>query len=106
MLPHQNLKGGQQQAEFPGDSALGVSEAQLLAVEAAALLSAAAERIPVPLERLQAFARACLEASEAGRLALAVLEGGMLAPRRAVELARRAFQANAKESEGEKRGAQ
>ncbi len=59
----------------------------LLAVEAQALLDAAAGQEPVELERLQVFARACLEMSETGRLALAVLDGGLFASRRALELA-------------------
>ena len=39
------------------------------------------------LPRVVAFARACLELTEAGRLALAVLDGRVFAPRRALELA-------------------
>lgn len=49
---------------------------------------AAASGIPVEAERMWAFARACLEVSEVGRLALAVLDGGVFAPRRALELVR------------------
>jgi hypothetical protein len=60
---------------------------ELLAAEARSLLMAAASGIPVEPERMQAFARACLEVSEVGRLALAVLDGGVFAPRRALELA-------------------
>ena len=60
---------------------------ELLAVEARSLLMVAASGIPVEPERLRAFARACLEVSEVGRLALAVLDGGVFAPRRALELA-------------------
>jgi hypothetical protein len=35
----------------------------------------------------RAFTRACLELTEAGRLARAVLDGGVFAPRGALELA-------------------
>ena len=49
---------------------------------------AAASGIPVESERMRAFARACLELTEVGRLALAVLDGGVFAPRRALELAK------------------
>jgi hypothetical protein len=35
---------------------------------------------------MRAFAPACLEVSEVGRLALAVLEGGVFAPRRERQL--------------------
>lgn len=56
-------------------------------MEARVLLTAAANGIPVEPERMQAFARAYLEVSEVGRLALAVLDGGLFAPRRALELA-------------------
>lgn len=49
---------------------------------------AAANGIPVESEPMRAFARACLEVSEVGRLALAVLDGGVFAPRRALELAK------------------
>ena len=55
--------------------------------EAQALLDAAASQEKVEAERLKAFARTCLELSEAGRLALAVLDGGLFASRRALELA-------------------
>ena len=44
-------------------------------------------RLVVEAARLREFARACLEMSKAGRLALAVLDGGLFAPRRALELA-------------------
>jgi hypothetical protein len=54
---------------------------------------------------LQSFARACLDASEAGRLALAVLEGGVLAPR-AVELAMLVVTANAEGFTGKAGGSQ
>jgi hypothetical protein len=60
---------------------------ELLAAEACASLVAAASGIPAEPERLRAFARACLEVSEVGRLALAVLDGGVFAPRRVLELA-------------------
>ena len=60
----------------------------LLAAEARTLLMAAASGIPVESERMRAFARACLELTEVGRLALAVLDGGVFAPRRALELAK------------------
>ena len=60
----------------------------LLGTEARSLLLAAASGIPVESERMRAFARACLDLTEVGRLALAVLDGGVFAPRRALELAK------------------
>jgi hypothetical protein len=60
----------------------------LLAREAEALLKAAANRAPIASARMIAFARTCLEGSAVGRLALAVLDGGVFAPRRAIELAK------------------
>ena len=65
----------------------GAEPDTLLANEAQALLDAAASQQQVETERLRAFARACLELSETGRLALAVLDGGLFASRRALELA-------------------
>jgi len=62
----------------------GADLAELLAAEARSLLVAAASGIPVEPERMRAFAGACLEVSEVGRLALAVLDGGVFAPRRDV----------------------
>ena len=62
-------------------------EVGVLAAEAQALLDAAAGHQDVEGGRLIAFARACLEMSDMGRLALAVLDGGLFAPRRALELA-------------------
>ena len=61
---------------------------ELLAAEARSLLMAATSGIPVEPERMRTFARACLEVSDVGRLALAVLDGGVFAPRRALELAK------------------
>lgn len=55
--------------------------------EAEAILRLAESGGSVDLERLHSFARAALDASDLGRLALAVLEGGHLAGTRAVELA-------------------
>jgi len=66
---------------------LGAEPETLLINEAQALLDAAASQQQVETERLHAFARACLELSETGRLALAVLDGGLFASRRALELA-------------------
>ena len=66
----------------------GTELEDLLAAEARILLLAAASGIPVEPERMRAFARACLELTEVGRLALAVLDGGVFAPRRALELAK------------------
>jgi hypothetical protein len=66
---------------------LGSDPAELLATEARELLDSAQRREPVERARVLAFARACLELTEVGRLALAVLDGGVFAPRRALELA-------------------
>ena len=60
---------------------------EVLRSEAQSLLASAAGREPAELKRLQGFARACLEMTDVGRLALAVLDGGLFAPRRALELA-------------------
>ncbi len=68
-------------------ASLGVEPIELLAAEARALLEAARGHAAVERGRVLAFARACLEITEAGRLALAVLDGGVFAPRRALELA-------------------
>jgi hypothetical protein len=68
-------------------NSLGQSTTELLAAEARGLLEAAQRRESVERARVVAFARACLELTEAGRLALAVLDGGVFAPRRALELA-------------------
>jgi hypothetical protein len=79
-----------EQASGPETVARRLPEAEpdtLLANEAQALLDAAASQQQVETERLRAFARACLELSETGRLALAVLDGGLFASRRALELA-------------------
>ena len=62
----------------------GTEPDTLLANEAQALLDAAAGQEQVETERLRAFARACLELSETGRLALAVLDGGLFVSRRAL----------------------
>jgi hypothetical protein len=59
----------------------------VLRSEARALLEAASSRHPVEVQRLRAFARAFLDADELGQLALAVLDGGLFAGRRALELA-------------------
>ena len=66
----------------------GTALEALLATQARTLLTAGASGIPVESERMRACARACLEVSEVGRLALAVLDGGVFAPRRALELAK------------------
>jgi hypothetical protein len=67
----------------------------LLRSEAQSLLASAAQREPAELARLQGFARACLEMTDVGRLALAVLDGGLFAPRRALELAEHIMAATA-----------
>jgi hypothetical protein len=83
-----STQGGAGPAEQHENGAfLGVEPVELLAAEARALLDAARLKEDVDRARIVAFARACLEISEAGRLALAVLDGGVFAPRRALELA-------------------
>jgi hypothetical protein len=62
-------------------------------------LDAAASRHDVEAARLREFARGCLEMSEVGRLALAVLDGGLFAPRRALELAARVLADSAQADE-------
>ncbi len=52
-----------------------------------ALLAFAREGVGVPRERAEAFARAVLDLDDASRLALAVLDGGLFAGARLVELA-------------------
>jgi integrase len=58
-----------------------------LRIEAVALLGVASDGTPVPEERIRSFARAVIELTPVTRLALAVLDGGPYAPRRALELA-------------------
>lgn len=63
--------------------------AMVLVAEARALLAAAERREGVSLERARAFARACVEMTEMGRAAMAVMDGGVFAGARLVELAER-----------------
>jgi hypothetical protein len=78
----------------------------LLRSEAQALLASAAQREPAEVVRMQGFARACLEMTDVGRLALAVLDGGLFAPRRALELAEHIMAATAEvASAGDERAA-
>ncbi len=60
-----------------------------LAGEAAAILRAARDGQAVSGERARAFARACIEADEIGRVALAVIDGGVFAGTRLVALTER-----------------
>jgi len=60
----------------------------LLRAEAASLLGAAATNTHVEYSRLRSLARAALELTDLGRLALGVLDGGAFASARALELAR------------------
>ena len=61
--------------------------AMALVAEARALLAAAERREAVSVERARAFARACIEMTEAGRAAVGVLDGGLFAGARLVALA-------------------
>jgi hypothetical protein len=61
--------------------------ATLLLAEARALLAAASRRETVSMERARAFALACIEMTHVGRAALGVLNGGVFAGTRVVELA-------------------
>ena len=63
--------------------------ATVLVAEARALLAAAERREPVSMGRARAFARACVEMTEMGRAAMAVMDGGVFAGARLVELAER-----------------
>ena len=63
--------------------------ATALVAEARALLAAAERREAVPMARARAFARACVEMTEMGRAAMAVMDGGVFAGARLVELAER-----------------
>jgi hypothetical protein len=63
--------------------------ATVLVAEARALLAAAERREPVPMTRARAFARACVEMTEMGRVAIGVMDGGVFAGARLVELAER-----------------
>ena len=63
--------------------------AALLVEEARALLAAAERRETVSIERARAFARACIEMTDVGRAAMAVMDGGVFAGARLVELAER-----------------
>lgn len=68
-----------------GDSERPPQDLQLLAD---AIVGAAACGRELPADRLRSFALAAIASTEAGRLALAVLDGGDHAPRRALELVR------------------
>src|SRR5258708_18932861 len=70
-----------------GSAALGAEPLDVFRAAPRALLEAASSRHPVEVDWLGAFARAFLDADELGRLALAVLHGGLFAGRRTVELA-------------------
>jgi hypothetical protein len=63
--------------------------AKSLADEAAAILQEARDGRSVSGEQARAFARACIEADEIGRVALAVIDGGVFAGTRLVALAER-----------------
>jgi len=63
--------------------------AMVLAAEARALLAAAERREAVTMERARAFARGCVEMTEVGRAAMGVMDGGVFAGARLVELAER-----------------
>jgi integrase len=73
------------QSSDPGANGSHVNS---LRAEAVAILGAAAAGDSVTEERLRALARAALDLTTIGRLALGVLDGGPYAPRRAIELAR------------------
>ena len=60
---------------------------ELLALEARALLDAASRREPITAARAHRFARAVIESMAIGPAALGVLDGGVLAGARLVELA-------------------
>ena len=62
-------------------------EAALLRREAEALLEAASQQQRVSAARARRFARAVIESTPAGRAALGVLDGGVLAGARLVVLA-------------------
>lgn len=79
--------------ETTGQKCLPASKGRTLAVErladgAVALLAAAAAGESVDADALANFARGAIETTELGRLALAVIDGGEHAPRRAIELCR------------------
>lgn len=64
-----------------------ISPLELLRREAIDLLRAAATDTPVEYSRLRSLARAALELTDLGRLALGVIDGGVFGPARALELA-------------------
>ena len=64
-------------------------QATMLVAEARALLGAAERREAVSMVRARAFARACVEMTEIGRAAMGVMDGGVFAGARLVELAER-----------------
>jgi hypothetical protein len=70
-----------------GGVPLGAEPHELLATEARLLLDFARNQLPIDGKRLVAFARACIELTPLGRLALDVIDGGPFSPRRALELA-------------------
>jgi hypothetical protein len=71
-----------------GGQALAVGDAsELLVAEATALLELARRRRPIDTARAERFARAVIESTPLGASALGVLDGGVLAGARLVELA-------------------
>lgn len=64
-----------------------VHDHALLIAEALSILTVAAQKGTLDGASARALARACLERDPVGRLALAVLDGGVFAPARLVELA-------------------
>jgi integrase len=79
----------QQSSPIPSPAGRGqVLAGETLADGAVALLAAAAAGEAVDADALANLARAAIETTELGRLALAVIDGGEHAPRRAIELCR------------------
>jgi hypothetical protein len=71
--------------------------AMVLVAEARGLLVAAERREPVSVARARAFARACVEMTETGRAAMGVMDGGVFAGARLVELAEKIVQGSGDE---------
>jgi hypothetical protein len=69
------------------NAALEADHNRITSEEASALLEAARAGEKIATERARDFARAVLELDEIGRLALAVLDGGLFVGSRVVELA-------------------
>jgi len=76
---------------FPDEPLATSMKRELLLTEAMALLDLARRRTPIDTARAERFARAVIQSTPLGLPALGVLDGGILAGARLVELAGAVF---------------